>query len=136
MKKKGFGAGRYNGFGGKVNPGEEVKAAALREMHEEASIVIHPDDAQKVATLNFSFSKQPDFNQQVHVFVSRIWSGVPIESDEMKPEWFSTKDIPFHQMWVDDKHWVPLVLEGHKLEASFTFGETDNSILDMDIKKL
>ena len=30
MKKRGFGAGRYNGFGGKVEPGETVKEAAIR----------------------------------------------------------------------------------------------------------
>ena len=30
MKKRGFGAGRWNGFGGKVDPGESIEAAAKR----------------------------------------------------------------------------------------------------------
>lgn len=30
MKKRGFGAGRWNGFGGKVHPGESIEAAAKR----------------------------------------------------------------------------------------------------------
>lgn len=33
-KKRGFGAFRYNGFGGKVEPGETVAAAAARELLE------------------------------------------------------------------------------------------------------
>ena len=30
LKKVGFGAGKYTGFGGKVEPGEPVVAAAIR----------------------------------------------------------------------------------------------------------
>lgn len=30
MKKRGFGAGRWNGFGGKVDPGESIEEAAKR----------------------------------------------------------------------------------------------------------
>lgn len=30
MKKRGFGAGKWNGFGGKVQPGETIEEAARR----------------------------------------------------------------------------------------------------------
>ncbi len=30
MKKRGFGAGKWNGFGGKVEPGETIEEAAIR----------------------------------------------------------------------------------------------------------
>ena len=30
MKKRGFGVGRWNGFGGKVDPGESIEGAAKR----------------------------------------------------------------------------------------------------------
>jgi 8-oxo-dGTP diphosphatase/2-hydroxy-dATP diphosphatase len=32
MKKRGFGASRWNGFGGKVNEEEEIEDAAIREV--------------------------------------------------------------------------------------------------------
>jgi hypothetical protein len=32
MKKRGFGQGKWNGFGGKVEPNEEVTTAAVREL--------------------------------------------------------------------------------------------------------
>jgi hypothetical protein len=38
LKKRGFGAGKWNGFGGKVEQGESIRTAAIREMKEEAGI--------------------------------------------------------------------------------------------------
>jgi len=34
MKKRGLGIGKWNGFGGKLEPGESIEAAAARELHE------------------------------------------------------------------------------------------------------
>jgi hypothetical protein len=38
LKQRGFGTGKWNGFGGKVEKGEEIRDAAVREMKEEAGI--------------------------------------------------------------------------------------------------
>ncbi|MEA3273570.1 MAG: hypothetical protein U9Q72_03200 [Patescibacteria group bacterium] len=43
----------------------------------------------------------------------------------MQPKWFSIKDIPFDQMWDDDKYWLPHVLAGKKLKGKFIFGKED-----------
>ncbi|TSC68139.1 MAG: 7,8-dihydro-8-oxoguanine triphosphatase [Parcubacteria group bacterium Gr01-1014_72] len=37
-KKRGFGMGRWNGFGGKARAGEIIEDAARRELKEEAGI--------------------------------------------------------------------------------------------------
>lgn len=39
MKKRGFGMGRWNGFGGKVEAGESIEEAAKREVFEESGLV-------------------------------------------------------------------------------------------------
>jgi 8-oxo-dGTP pyrophosphatase MutT (NUDIX family) len=44
-KKRGFGAGKANGFGGKVEVGETIKEAAVREVQEESGVTIDPADA-------------------------------------------------------------------------------------------
>ena len=38
LKKRGFGSGRWNGFGGKVEEGETIEQATLRELDEEVGI--------------------------------------------------------------------------------------------------
>jgi 8-oxo-dGTP pyrophosphatase MutT (NUDIX family) len=38
MKKRGFGNGKYNGFGGKVENGETIQQAAIRETIEESGL--------------------------------------------------------------------------------------------------
>ena len=42
----------------------------------------------------------------------------------MIQRWFSIHDIPYDQMWQDCRHWLPPLLDGRKLQASFTF-DTD-----------
>ena len=40
MKKRGFGQGRWNGFGGKLHEGETIEQAAKRETFEEAGVQV------------------------------------------------------------------------------------------------
>ncbi len=132
-KKVGFGAGKYNGFGGKVEAGEEIVAAALRELYEETGLIANPDYLQPAAHLNFAFPARPEWNQTVHVFVLSSWRGEPRESREMKPTWFSVDALPLHQMWQDDAYWLPRVLAGERLRARFVFGDDNESVVVAEI---
>ena len=49
MKKRGFGVGKWNGFGGKVEPNETVNDAAIREIQEEAGIT--PLDMKQIGLM-------------------------------------------------------------------------------------
>ena len=118
MKKKGFGAGRWNGFGGKVHAGEPIKAAAARELEEECGI--HALDLQKRGVIQFTFEGEPDM-LEVHIFSGSRFNGEPRESDEMKPQWFLTEEIPFEHMWPDDRHWLPLLIAGKNFAGKFHF---------------
>jgi 8-oxo-dGTP diphosphatase len=123
FKKAGFGAGKYNGFGGKVEPGETVKSAAVREVEEEVGIKVSERELQPVARLTFLFSANPTWDRVAHVFIVTRWDGDPVESAEMKPTWFRVHEIPFDRMWQGDIHWVPRILAGERIQGHFTFGE-------------
>ena len=112
LKKAGFATGKLNGIGGKVEPGETVTAAAIRELEEEIGIKAAEGDLEAVGHFTFVFSARPEWNQTVHTFLLRSWRGEPRESDEMAPAWFSVNQIPFGRMWPDDSHWLPKVLAG------------------------
>lgn len=133
-KKAGFGAGRYNGFGGKVQAGETVAAAAARELTEEAGIRVLDRCLRQVAHLTFQFPAMPAWNQVVHVFVATEWEGQPVESREMVPHWFAVSDIPFERMWADDRHWLPRILAGERIRARFVFREDNESIAESEIE--
>lgn len=134
MKKRGFGIGRWNGAGGKFDSEEGDKSildAAIRETKEEIGVEIK--NPEKVGLFHFRFANKEEWNQDVSLFVANDWSGEPAESEEMKPQWFNFDQIPYKDMWPDDTHWMPHILQGKKLEADFLFGEGDK-ILDYNIK--
>ena len=136
MKKRGFGIGRWNGTGGKFDPGkgdENILDAAIRETREEIGVEIK--NPEKFGFFHFKFKEKPEWNQNVSLFISKEWEGEPIESEEMMPKWFALNEIPYESMWPDDAYWLPHILQGKKLEADFLFGDGDK-ILDYNIKIL
>lgn len=134
FKKAGFGAGKYAGFGGRVEAGETITMAAVRELEEETGIKVLEKYLRHVGHLTFLFPAQLSWSQEVHPFVVTKWNGNPVESVEMKPTWFVMHDIPFEQMWQDAVHWLPHILSGERIRACFTFGEDDKTIDEVDIE--
>ena len=58
---------------------------------------------------------------------------------EMKPQWFELGNVPFDQMWPDDRLWFPYLLSGRAFQAYFKFRGQDtilehNITEDMDNK--
>ncbi len=136
MKKRGFGEGKWNGVGGKVKEGESFLEGALRETEEEIGVSIKPENAKEVGVLYFHWIEKPEWDQEVHVFFASEWDGEPSESEEMLPQWYKQNSIPFEVMWVDDKLWLPKVLEGKNIEASFYFGGDGSTIDRYELKEI
>uniref|UniRef100_A0A2L2Y921 Oxidized purine nucleoside triphosphate hydrolase n=2 Tax=Parasteatoda tepidariorum TaxID=114398 RepID=A0A2L2Y921_PARTP len=125
MKKRGFGLGKWNGFGGKLENGESMLECAKRELQEEAGITA--ENLQKVGYLKFEFVEDP-LIMHVHVYTSSSYQGEPRESDEMLPTWFPENEVPFHKMWADDKFWFPLFFKGAKFKGYFRFLDIETII--------
>ena len=124
MKKRGFGVGKWNGVGGKLDESKgdkNVTDAIIREAKEEIGVEIK--NPEKSGIFHFHFPYKSEWDCDVHLFLAKDWKGEPAESDEMAPKWFSFDEIPYDKMWDDDKLWLPRILKGEKLEADFIFKE-------------
>ena len=128
MKKRGFGAGKWNGYGGKVGEREAVRRAAVREIKEESGLAVEEKDLEQVAFIKFYFDRV--LILESYVFLIRKWQGGPKETEEMRPSWFPVSDLPFEKMWLADRYWVPLVLEGKKLKADVYYNHDGSELKD------
>jgi mutator protein MutT len=128
MKKRGFGAGRWNGVGGKLDTGETIEQALVRECQEEIGVT--PTKYHKVAEHDFVVDSDDEhpWHNYTHTYICTIWEGEPVETEEMAPRWFSLADIPYDEMWQDDRYWLPQALDGKLLKTVFTFDEHDNML--------
>ncbi|HOJ76948.1 MAG TPA: NUDIX domain-containing protein [Bacillota bacterium] len=134
LKKTGFGAGKYCGFGGKIEAGETAEAAAIRELNEEAFIVVTKEALKRAGELTYFFPDNPELNLKITIFVASKWAGEPQESTEMKPEWFDAVNIPYNQMWADSIHWLPHILKGHSLTATFIYNSDNTTLQSHEIQ--
>ncbi|MEM9488228.1 MAG: NUDIX hydrolase, partial [Myxococcota bacterium] len=51
--------------------------------------------------------------------------GQASETDEAVPLWTAMDDIPYGEMWPDDRYWLPLVLTGSSVFGRFIYdGDT------------
>lgn len=133
MKKRGFGLGKWNGVGGKLKDGETIEESAVREIKEEIGVDVSLKDLKNMGTLKFQFDENPEWDQTCQIFTVHTWEGEPTESEEMRPQWYSTSELPFDTMWVDDPHWLPKMLAGQMIDGEFLFDKTGGTMLNFKV---
>uniref|UniRef100_F1MLL8 Oxidized purine nucleoside triphosphate hydrolase n=1 Tax=Bos taurus TaxID=9913 RepID=F1MLL8_BOVIN len=106
--------------------------ARTRELQEESGLTV--DALHKVGQITFEFVGDPEL-MDVHVFCTDRVQGTPVESDEMRPQWFRLDQIPFGDMWPDDSYWFPLLLQRKKFRGYFRFQGQD-TILDYTLHEV
>ena len=126
-KKRGLGAGKINGPGGRLEKNETPEECAIRETNEE--LIINPINVRPAGELFFHAEDMPRIHG--HVFIATDFDGTPTETEEAAPIWFALDDIPFEEMWEDDKYWLHQVLKGRSVRGYFTFVE--EQLLDHDV---
>jgi 8-oxo-dGTP diphosphatase len=116
-KKRGLGAGKINGPGGKLEPGESSVACAIREVEEE--LCVTPTGLAQAGELQFQFTD--GYAIHVDVFRADGCRGEARETDEAVPLWTPLDRIPYDEMWEDDRFWLPLLFAGETFRGRFVF---------------
>lgn len=123
-KKRGLGAGKINGPGGRIEGDETPLQCAIRETEEE--LCITPKNIRPAGELFFHAEDMPRIH--AYVYVARNFTGTPTETDEAIPVWTPICSIPFEEMWEDDRLWLDAALAGQSIRGWFSFVE--ESLLD------
>ncbi len=102
--------GKYNGLGGKMEPGEDIVQCIQREIYEEAGIIC--EETVLKGTINWTgFGKN---GEDWFGFIFRIdsFSGVPFkENSEGELLWKNIDELDSLSMWEGDKHFLPMVFD-------------------------
>lgn len=126
MKKRGFGVDKWNGYGGKVRHGENPRTTMVRELKEESGLSVDAANLHQSALIHFYFDEVHVFD--CFVYLIYVWHGEPVETDEMRPEWYHITQLPFSTMWAADAIWAPRVLAGEKMEVSVYFNKNGTKV--------
>ena len=134
MKKRGFGEGKLNGFGGKWDAEDKtIEDCVVRELQEESGLVVDKKNLCRHGYIVFNMKNSKKImNVHVYSVCEDQCAGELVETDEMRPLWVDRKALPFAQMWPDDKYWLHNVMEGRKFIARFDY-EDDNTIVDYSV---
>ena len=116
-KKTGLGAGKINGPGGRIEPGETAREGAIREVQEE--LCVTPTGVQEAGELYFQF--MDGYALHGAVFTASGFDGQLCETREAAPRWTPLESIPYQRMWADDALWLPLLLGGKRFRGYFIF---------------
>ena len=116
-KLRGLGAGKVNGPGGRIEPGETAIACAKREVQEE--LCVTPQNLEQRGELRFQFVD--GYSIHGFVFVADDCIGEPTATEEAEPLWTHRAALPFDQMWADDRLWLPHLVAAKRFRGRFLF---------------
>lgn len=137
FKKRGLGKNTWNGYGGKLQEDEDILDCAVRELKEESNLNIRKDKLNYLGVVIYDDNHNMINHDRriVHIFNASNVDGEPVETEEMRPQWFDFQNIPYDDMWPDSKFWLPLILKDSWLFARFTY-KGDYEIVDHIVKEL
>lgn len=97
-------AGKWNGLGGKLLPGETPEQCAIREVQEESGLTISAPVLRGVLTFP-AFSKEEDW--YCFLFVAHTFTGELIDSPEGVLTWIEDDKLLELNLWEGDKIFLP-----------------------------
>lgn len=110
--------GKWNGLGGKLEPGESPEDCVIREIREESGLKIKSPKLKGVLTFP-DFAKSEDW--YVFVFTASGFTGRLIDSPEGNLAWIPDRDLLKLNLWEGDKVFLPLLRRKGHFSGKFQY---------------
>lgn len=110
--------GKWNGLGGKFEPGESPEDCVIREVREESGLRIKSPALKGVLTFP-GFADDEDW--YVFVFTAAEFSGRLIDSPEGNLEWIPDRDLLKLNLWEGDRVFLPLLRRRGHFSGKFQY---------------
>lgn len=111
-------AGKWNGLGGKLEPGETPEECAVREVFEESGLTAHNPELRGFLTFP-GFANDEDW--YAFVFVIREFSGELIDSPEGVLRWIPDDDLLSLPLWAGDRVFIPWLAQDPFFSGKFVY---------------
>ncbi len=119
-KKNDMHHGKWNGLGGKLEPGETPEECAVREIREESGL--QANDLQLKGLLTFpAFANEEDW--YAFVFLVQDFQGSLIDLPEGILEWIDDAELLNLNLWEGDRIFLPWLDRPGFFSAKFTYKE-------------
>ena len=119
-KVRGYQRGKWNGLGGKFEPGESPEACMRREVLEESGLRVEAAELKGFITFP-TFDGQDDW--YAFVYVVKAFSGEPRSSDEGELRWVKTSELSGLNLYDGDRIFLPWLEQPRIFSAVFRYGE-------------
>ncbi len=121
--KEGMSKGKWNGVGGKIEPGESPEEAAIREIKEETGLTVTNPRLRGILTFPAFSGQDGEGDWRVFVFTASDFEGEPhTETREGKLAWVDIDKVLELNVWPDDQYWLPLLNQERFFTGKFVFG--------------
>lgn len=117
-KKHDYHRGKWNGLGGKFNPGESPEECAIREIREESGLLVKAVKMKGFITFPL-FDGKDDW--YVFLFTTDEFEGKQIDSPEGKLEWIPNSKLTEINLWEGDKIFIPWMFGDRFFSAKFNY---------------
>jgi 8-oxo-dGTP diphosphatase len=127
-KAKDMHEGKWNGLGGKLDPGESPEECAVREIFEEAGLRVR--NLQLKGFLTFPlFANDEDW--YVFVYVVKDFEGELIDSPEGDLRWVDDAELTSLNLWEGDLIFLPWVERPGIFSGKFVY--KDGKLVSHDV---
>ncbi len=109
--------GKWNGLGGKFEPGESPEECVIREVREESGLELR--QPRLCGLLIFPGFKGNDW--YVFVFTAHEFSGELMENEEGYLEWIPDERLESLPLWPSDHIFLPWIRGGKFFSAKFVY---------------